>query len=102
MIMKILPIVAAMIFGAAGLANAQNYDSGKQDPMSEQQRQESSQQGTSSSNTSGYGTTGSKQNASSSKSSSSQYGGSYQEGVNVELYDQDQVNGTGPRIKGRY
>jgi membrane protein involved in colicin uptake len=102
MIMKIFPIVAAMFFGAAGVANAQSYDSGKQDPMSEQQRQESSQQGTSSSNTSGYGTSGSKQNAGSSKSSSSQYGGSYQEGVNVELYDQDQVNGTGPRIKGRY
>jgi hypothetical protein len=99
MIMKILPIVAAMIFGTAGLANAQNYDSGKQDPMSEQQRQESSQQGTSSSNTSGYG---SQQTTSGSKSSSSQYGGSYQEGVNVELYDQDSVNGTGPRIKGRY
>jgi len=102
MTMKILPIVAATLFCTAGLANAQNYDSGKQDPMSEQQRQESSQQGTSSSNTSGYGTTGSKQNASSSKSSSSQYGGSYQEGVNVELYDQDSANGTGPRIKGRY
>ena len=102
MIMKILPIVAAMIFGTAGLANAQSYDSGKQDPMSEQQRQESSQQGTSSSNTSGYGTTGSQQNASGSKSSSSQYGGSYQEGAKVELYDDDSANGTGPRIKGRY
>ena len=102
MIMKILPIVAAMIFGTAGLGNAQNYDSGKQDPMSEQQRQESSQQGTSSSNTSGYGTTGSQQNASGSKSSSSQYGGSYQEGTKVELYDDDSANGTGPRIKGRY
>jgi hypothetical protein len=99
--MKIFPIVAVMIFGAAGLANAQNYDAEKRDPMTEQQRRESSEQGTGSSNTSGYGTSGS-QGSTGSRSSSSQYGGSYQGGVNVELYDQDQVNGTGPRIKGRY
>ena len=98
--MKIFPIVAVMIFGAAGLANAQSYDAEKHDPMTEQQRRESSEQGTGSSNTSGYGTSGSQGSAGSR--SSSQYGGSYQSGVNVELYDQDQVNGTGPRIKGRY
>ena len=102
LMMKILPIVAAMIFGVAGVANAQGYDSDKGDPMTEQQRRDSSQQGTGSSNTSGYGGSGSQQGDSSRKSSSSQYGGSYQSGVDVDLYDQDAANGTGPRIKGRY
>jgi opacity protein-like surface antigen len=102
MIMKIFTIVAVMIFGAAGLANAQGYDAEKRDPMTEQQRRESSEQGTGSSNTSGYGTSGSQRDDGARRSSSSQYGGSYQGGVNVDLYDQDQVNGTGPRIKGRY
>jgi hypothetical protein len=100
--MKIFPIVAAMLFSAAGLANAQGYDSDKRDPMTEEQRRQSSEQGTGTSNTSGYGTSGSQQGDSSRKSSSSQYGGSYQSGVDVDLYDQDAVNGTGPRIKGRY
>ena len=98
--MKILTLVAVMMLGATGMANAQSYDAEKRDPMTEQQRRESSEQGTGSSNTSGYGTSGSQ--GSTGSRSSSQYGGSYQSGVNVELYDQDQVNGTGPRIKGRY
>ena len=42
--MKIFPIVAAMVFGVAGVANAQGYDSDKRDPMTEQQRRDSSQQ----------------------------------------------------------
>jgi hypothetical protein len=102
MIMKIFPIVAAMLFGAAGVANAQTYDSDKRDPMTEEQRRDSSQQGTGSSNTSGYGTSGSQRDDSTRRSSSSQYGGSYQGGVDVDLYDQDAANGTGPRVKGRY
>ena len=100
--MKIFPIVAAMVFGVAGVANAQGYDSDKRDPMTEQQRRDSSQQGGGSSGTSGYGTSGSQRDDSGRRSSSSQYGGSYQGGVDVDLYDQDAVNGTGPRIKGRY
>jgi hypothetical protein len=100
--MKMFPIVAAMIFGAAGLANAQGYDSDKRDPMTEEQRRQSSEQGTGSSNTSGYGTSGSQRDDSTRRSSRSQYSGSYQGADVVDLYDQDAVNGTGPRLKGRY
>jgi hypothetical protein len=101
--MKIFPIVAAMIFGAAGLANAQGYDSDKRDPMTEEQRRQSSEQGTGSSNTSGYGTSGSQRDDSTRRSSSGQYGGSSYQGADVvDLYDENAANGTGPRLKGRY
>ncbi|MBA4143770.1 MAG: hypothetical protein H0X43_12405 [Nitrosospira sp.] len=108
--MKLFPFLAVLIFGTAGVVNAQSAgqpEGGIGDRAPVTQSGDSMQQpGTS--GRSDYGTSGTGQQdqyGTSRRSSDDQYGDRYGEsyqGRDDDRYDYSGTDGTGPKLKGRY